>query len=471
MTAHVLTSEAAAPTLGKVARVWAPLAVSWLMIIVEGPLIVALTARLPDAEINLAALGGIVRALTFAIESPILMLLTASAALSKTSDAYLRLRKYTFWGIGVLTIVHLALTLTPLYYVVTEQWIGAPAEIIEPGRIGMIITIPYLAFVAHRRFNHGLLIRFGYSRAIAEGTFVRLLSVLGIMTIGLIVQSVSGVVVAALTMTVGVTIEALYIEWRVRPVVSQELKPAAPTEPPLTVVPFLRFYIPLAMTSVAMFVMQPVVSAALSRMPDPIVSLAVWSPVIGVAMLLASAGTPIVDVVVTFLDKPLALPVLRRFTAYITVVTAALGLLLAATPLGLFWFGTLSALTEPILSVAREAFWFALLFPVARAVQAFHQGILTYARRTQRITEAVVINVVVTLAILWAGASWGGVRGIFIGVGATTAATIFQTGWMWWRSVPVVRDLYDRQHVIRHRGGQDVQNFVEDRITGAVDER
>lgn len=448
MTAHLVTSEDAAPTLGKLARVWGPLAVSWLMIIVEGPLIVALTARLPNAEINLAALGGIVRALTFAIESPILMLLTASAALSKTWDSYRRLRVYTFWGIGILTVVHLALTLTPLYYVVTAQWIGAPAEIIEPGRIGMIITIPYLAFVAHRRFNHGVLIRFGHSRTIAEGTFVRLLSVLAIMTAGLIVQSVSGVVVAALTMTVGVTIEAFYIDWRVRPVVRQELKPAASADQPLTARSFVRFYIPLAMTSVAMFVMQPVVSATLSRMPDPIISLAVWPPVIGVAMLLASGGTPMVDVVVTFLDKPGALPVLRRFTAYVTVATSLLGVLLAATPLGTFWFGNLSALIEPILSVARQAFWFALLFPVARTIQGFHQGILTYARRTERITEAVVINVLVTLVILWAGAAWGGVRGIFVGMGATTVATLFQTGWMWWRSVPLVRELRERLYSV-----------------------
>src|SRR5690606_525597 len=114
-----------------------------------------------------------------------------------------------------------------------QNLIGAPAEIIEPGRIGMIITIPYLAFVAHRRFNHGVLIRFDQSRTIAMGTFVRLLSVLGIMFLGLAVQSVSGVVVAALTMTVGVTIEALFIEWRVRPVVQAKLKSATPGKQPL----------------------------------------------------------------------------------------------------------------------------------------------------------------------------------------------------------------------------------------------
>lgn len=52
-----------------------------------------------------------------------------------------------------------------------------------------------------------------------------------------------------------------------------------------------------------------------------------------------------------------------------------------------------------------------------------------------------MINVLVTLVILWAGAAWSGAPGIFIGISATTVACLFQTGWMWWCSLPFVRQL------------------------------
>ena len=56
--------------------------------IAEGPMVAALLARLPDPALNLAAYGGIVRPLTFAIESPLLVLLTASATLCKNWETY-----------------------------------------------------------------------------------------------------------------------------------------------------------------------------------------------------------------------------------------------------------------------------------------------------------------------------------------------------------------------------------------------
>ncbi|HBY99117.1 MAG TPA: hypothetical protein DEP84_35095 [Chloroflexi bacterium] len=440
MASRLIDSQTRAHlSLRRIVHTWWPLTASWMMMTIEGPLIVAMVARLPASAINLAALGGIVRALTFAIESPILMLLSASAALSKDWDAYRRLRTYTVWGILILTAVHAIIAFTPVYYLVTRGLIGAPAEIIEPGRIGMMITVPYLAAVAYRRFNQGVLIRFGHSRAVAAGTGLRLVTVLAIMAGGLLLHSASGVIVAALTMTVGVTVEASYIERRVRPVLRTQVKGAAVLAPDLTVQRFLKFYIPLAMTSVAMYLMQPVVSAALSRMPDALISLAVWPPVMGIAMLLASGGMAMVEVVVTLLDQPRTFASLRRFTVLLMGVTALLAVALAATPLGAFWFGRVSALREPILDVARHAFWVALLYPIALVIQGLYQGVLTHAHHTRRITEAVFLNLLVSLTILSLGVVSGRLTGIYVGVGATVVATVVQGIWLRLRSRPVLR--------------------------------
>ena len=434
LSARAVTTADAEVTLGHIARAWWPLTLSWLMMVAEGPLVAAMAARLPDPAVNLAALGGIVRALTFAIESPLLVLLTVSATLSKDWDSYRRLRKYTLWYIGVFTVIHIILSVTPAYYWVTGGLIGAPEEIIEPARVGMIITIPYLALVAYRRLNHGALIRFRYAYSIVIGTLIRLLLVLTMMFLGLALRSVSGVVLGALTMTAGVLIEAVFIEWRTRSVRRNELRAAPPPTQILTHARFVRFYIPLASTTVAMFLIHPVVSAALSRMPDPVLSLAVWSPVVGLAGMLGAGGGPIVDVMVTVLDRRGALAKVQRFTLLVCGATAMLAFALVVTPLGGLWFGNISALSDSLFTVARLSFWFILPYPIFLVFQSYYQGILTYKRRTNRITEAVFLQSLTMVGFLFIGTLWGKTRGIYVATTAQSVGMLLQTVWMRWRS-------------------------------------
>ena len=64
----------------RIAQTWWPLAMSWMLMTVEGPAHSAIVARLASPEINLAAWGGIVFPISLIIESPVVMLLTASTA-------------------------------------------------------------------------------------------------------------------------------------------------------------------------------------------------------------------------------------------------------------------------------------------------------------------------------------------------------------------------------------------------------
>ncbi len=63
---------------------WLPLAASWLFMSVEGPVLQAAIARLPDMQTQLAAFG-IFMSLEIAIESPVIMLLATSTALASTT--------------------------------------------------------------------------------------------------------------------------------------------------------------------------------------------------------------------------------------------------------------------------------------------------------------------------------------------------------------------------------------------------
>jgi hypothetical protein len=417
-----------------IVQTWWPLAASWLLMSAEGSAVSAVVARLANPEINLAAYGGIVFPLSLIIESPIIMLLSASTALSKDWDSYLKLNRFMMRAGALLTTLHVLIAFTPLYYVVAVRLIGAPTEIIEPARIGLMIMTPWTWAIAYRRFNQGVLIRFGHSRAVGFGTLVRLSADGLVLGIGYLIGVIPGIVVATSAVASGVVSEAIYAGLRVRPVLRDQLRQATPVERPLTFRIFLDFYTPLAMTSLLYLLVQPIGSAALSRMPYALESLATWPVVTGLIFMLRSLGYAYNEVVVAMLDEPRAVYNLRRFTALLAASTTALLLVIAATPLAEFWFGRVSALTPRLATLAHQGLWIALAIPGLTALQSWYQGNLVHSRRTRDIASATVIFLLTNSAILWAGVAWGQVTGLYIGLVAFGASMLMQNVWLWRRS-------------------------------------
>src|SRR5205823_10693154 len=157
-----------------VLQAWWPLAASWLLMGLKLPAVSAVMARLPDPKVSLAAYGGVVFPLSMLIEAPILMLLSASTALSRDRVSY-RIGARFMWTAGVsLSALHALVAFTPLYDAVVGGVLGAPREVLEPARIGMQIMTPWTLAIAYRRFQQGVLIRTGRSRVVGVGTAVRL---------------------------------------------------------------------------------------------------------------------------------------------------------------------------------------------------------------------------------------------------------------------------------------------------------
>ncbi len=443
-TGHCPTKDTAGDiqaglSMRRIVRTWWPLAASWLLMAIEGPAMSAVVARLAEPEINLAAWGGVVWPLALLIESPIIMLLSASTALSKDWDSYLKLRRFMMRAGAFLTVLHVLVCFTPLYYAVTVGLIGAPAEIIEPARLGLMIMTPWTWAIAYRRFNQGVLIRFGHSRAVGLGTLVRLSANGLVLVASYWIGTIPGIVVAAGAIATGVISEAIYAGWRVRPVLRDQLRQAPPTEHPLTLGTFLEFYTPLAMTSLLNMMVQPLGSAALSRMPDAIESLAVWSVVSGFLFLLRSLGFAYNEVVIALLDEPRAVRNLRRFAAWLVALTTGALLVIAATPLATLWFGRVAALNPRLATLAHRSLWIALPIPGLTALQKWYQGVIVHSRRTRGITEAMAIFLLTHGTILWTGVVWGQTTGLYVGLVAFVIGDLAQTVWLWQRSRPAIR--------------------------------
>lgn len=425
-----------APSLKEIFTLWWPLAASWLLMSAENPTMSAVVARLAEPKIHLAAFGGIVYPLALIIEAPIIMMLAASTTLSKDWASYRKVYRIMMWTSAVLTILHIAVAFTPLYYLVIEKIIGAPTEIVEPGRIGMIIMLPWTWAIGYRRFQQGMLIRLGYSQTISRGTIIRLSLDVLVLIIGYLLK-LPGIIVGTSAIAVGVVSEATYAGLKARSV-RDELKQAPSVEPPLTMGPFLHFYIPLAMTSLLTLIVQPIGSAALSRMPDALDSLAVWPVVTGVIFMLRSAGLAYNEVVVALLDQRNARENLRKFAKIIGTVTTAFLLLVVSTPLADFWFRQVSALPPSLAEMARRGLWIAIVMPIFSVLQSWFQGNILHSQKTRGISEAVVVFLITIGIVLGIGIAWNQITGLYVGLAAYVLGYGTQNVWLWLRSRPAL---------------------------------
>lgn len=425
-------------------KTWWPLAASWVLMGLELPMISAVIARLENPEINLAAYGGIVFPLALLIEAPIIMLLAASTALSKDIPSYSLVRRFMMVTSASLTALHLLVAFTPLYYFVVEDLMGAPPEIVEPARIGLMIMIPWTWSIAYRRFNQGVLIRFGHSKAITIGTMIRLGVDTVVLGVGYLAGSIPGIVVATTAVAAGVIMEAIYSGFVVSPVVKNELPLAKPVVPALNWAAFYRFYIPLFMTSLLFLIGQPLISAAVNRMPENIPSLAVWPVLGGFLFVLRSLGVAYNEVVVAILDQPRSYYNLNRFTNLLAIVTTALLVVVAATPLSSLWFEKISALSPQLSYLAKSAIWLAIPLPAISVYQSWFQGAIVNGRQTIHITISVCVYLVSIAVVLGFGIFSSTFAGIYAGIAALTIGLLAQTVWLWIGSRPTLKKIKDR---------------------------
>jgi hypothetical protein len=445
-------SQGAVPiSLGRVAQVWWPLAVSWLLMGIEGPVIGAVVARLVDPGLQLAAWGGVVFPLALVIESPVIMLLAASTALSKDRASYKRLRRFTHLLCAGLTVAHLLIVATPLYFVVVEGIMGAPEEIVGPARLGLLLMVPWTWAIGLRRFNQGVLIRWGHSLTVGTGTLVRLAADVVVLVVGVAVGSVQGVVVASLAVVSGVTAEAVYARWRVGSLVDTILPRAAGrdlaegddtsglsrVDRALPWGSLVRFYVPLALTSVIQLAAQPISSAAVARMPQALVSLAAWQVATALFFLLRSPGWAYNEVVVALLERPGGSRALRRFTALLSAGCTAVLVVLLIPPVGDFYFQRMIGLSPDLAEPAQAALWLALPLPAFAVLESWFQGIVVHGRRTRASTEAILLFLAAQVTVLAAGAARGGAAGVYVATVAFGVAELTRTLWLWWRSRPV----------------------------------
>jgi len=281
------------------------------------------------------------------------------------------------------------------------------------------------------------MIRFGHSDAIVVGTGIRLATDVVVVLVGLRIGVIPGVVVVAGAQALGVTAEAIYSGFRVRAVVIENLKQIEGKniwhwgE-------FAKFYIPLSLTSFLNLIWQPIGSAALSRMPMAIESLAVWPVLSGLVFMLRSPAMAFNEVVVALLGERHAVKELRRVALGMGWMTTIVHLGFVITPLSVLWFSTITGLSAELVEIGRIGLWIALPLPAMNMLLSWFQGALVHGKKTRGIPEAVAIYLVSVSLLLIGGVMWGEVIGLYVGMGALGLAQGAQTIWLWNKSRKII---------------------------------
>ncbi len=172
-------------------------------------------------------------------------------------------------------------------------------------------------------------------------------------------------------------------------------------------------------------------SAAISRMPLALDSLAAWPIVIGVLFVLRAGATAYKEVVVALLDRPGAETALRRFTWLLAGGSGLITVTIAFTPATDLILEQVFGLSDQLAALAKQGLRLGAILPVAGALQNLYVGILVHRHETRAVTASMALFLVVSAAILVAGVAYNELSGLLVGYLAFSAANLSQLLWVW----------------------------------------
>ena len=412
-------------------RFWLPLFASWCLMALDGPLVSAAVNRLPN-EVEMLAAFGIVFTLEILIESPVINLLATATALVDDRASYEKVRAFTLHLAAILTVVAALVALTPLYDLIIFDILAVPSEVAKWVRPGLVLMIPWTAFIAWRRFLQGVMIRYGHTRKVGWGTAVR--SVTVVTTAGSLLAwgGLPGIHVAAITLVFGVVAEMIYAHVTVRSVLRHDIPATSDGGSSLTYREILAFHIPLAGTALLTLLIQPMVSFALARLDRPIQSLAAWPLVTHWMFFMRTPALALPEVVIALSKRPGGGGSLGRFSNILAAASFTAILIFITTPLVDLYLLGLQNTTAAIAELAHEGFLYLIPLPVLAVWVALLRGRLMERRRTRSVNIAMVVRLLTFAAVLGLGL-WREWPGIVTAAVATDLSLVAELGILGWR--------------------------------------
>ena len=411
-------------SMRKIAVFWAPLASTWLMMAVEGPLLAALIARLVDPKFNLAAYG-VAFSLALIVEAPVIMMMSASNALVEDRSSYLKLRNFNFTIIAGITVFMLVLIIPDVFSLLAVRILSLPEPVAGLTHKATMLLLPWPGAIGYRRFNQGIMIRGNRTRSVAFGTIIRLACMSSTAFMLFYFKEIDGAAVGAMALSVGVTVEAIASRFMVRKSLRslfREIQPESSDKKTLGYRAIFRFYYPLAMMSFLALGIQPVIIFFMGKSSYAIESLAVLPVINSLVFIFRCVGLSFQDVAIANLGERCEQFVpLRRFAVILGSSATVILAVIAFSPLSGIWFKAVSGLSVDLASFAILPLQVQVVIPATAVLLQFQHAVLVRTRRTFPVTIGMVIEVLGVILLLMLT-----IRGFgMVGAVAASVALVF----------------------------------------------
>ena len=441
----------------------------------ESPVCVGVISRLPAAELNTAAFN-ILMSIALFMESSIIDLLSTSTTLSKNPKDFALLSRFV-WTLVIGTgVLHALVVLTPLYYVVTLHVMGVPLEVAQKARLGLALMVTWAPAIGWRRYRQGLLIRFHRTRMVGYGTAVRVSTVTLVNLVLYFGTKLPGVMIVAIALCSAVLAEAIFAQLSSVDVVRKHLTPgavsdlgrdaatddvsgdpmdltnaASPLDFPnvreveseeapnlrggegLTLKKLIAFHLPLTMTTMVALSGGPIVSAFLSKAPNPVLSLASWQVAFSLLWLFRTITFALPEVVITLYKDDQSARKLRSFCIRVGLLTSGVAVVASLLRVDVWFFEHIFSCTPETANLAHLAFLAAAPLGLVNAMQSYVRGMLTANHMNVARFTAVIVGLVTLVGGLSLGllTPWRGVLSGAVALNVSLVAELAVLAWCW----------------------------------------
>ena len=383
---------------GRLVRVWAPLAATFLLVTGSTPVVNASINRLPGRvhEAELAAFA-LLLAVTIVIHSPLFVTREIAIKLSVDRDGSRRALRFGLAAAALVSLFEVAMAVTPLGAWVLGRFTQRP-ELIEMAQPAFLVVAPVPFFIAIRAVYQAHQIRSDDTIWVGLGTGVRIMLT---AVIGLVLApraGLDGPTLGAWCVLGGIFIETAFAFFRAR---HSSRPPAHSDEVGLDPV---RFGIPLMVANFLGVAVSLGYLRIAGMVPLEIqkVSLAAFQEVKSVHWLLGAGGFALQSLTTAKVRRREDAPAMLRFGLLVGIGLSSFFALVVFTPLQDVIF--IDLLKEkrggPVMAIAGPALSVAILMPLFNAIRFTLRGTLISQGKSRAITMVNLVSLALVFAAI-----------------------------------------------------------------------
>ena len=402
---------------------WIPLALTWIMMALEGPIVASVIARLEEAKLNLAAYG-VALSVAFISEGPIIMLVSTATALVRDYPSYRKLLRFALLLNAAITLLLAIVMIPQVFSFLADKVVGLPEEVGRLAYESTVFFLPWPAAIGMRRFYQGILILHNRTRYVTYGTITRL----GSMTAAALVLAwwgnLPGACVGSLSLSMGVVCEAVASRIMAQGVLLRLEAGSADGKPgSLTYGEITSFYLPLALTSLLFLSAHSIVTFFVAGSRMAVESLAVLPVIGGLMFIFRSFGLSYQEAVIALVgDRFEKFVPMRNFALFlVSAVVCSLGLVVF-TDAAAIWYKDICGLSQDLAHFALAPTQVLIVLPALEVVMSFQRGLMVAGLTTKPVTIAALTEMVIIILTLNLAIHF------FNMVGAMAAALALVTG-------------------------------------------